>query len=261
MSWSLGTNPFAASPSSVMTDDSVIWEDIPKLADKIRKEDVHQKGKGNFAVDFVSWAKTAQLMNEHAPGWLFELGHTDSNGTEVHVAPDGSGYLRCRFISPQGQTTPFFPYAITDNRNQPIAGEKISATDLCNSHRRAYCAACAWQFNLAYQLWAREEIEDTETSTPGDQKPPAARSCPPTGKANEVGQSPAAPSGPGPIDKAAREELIAALGMARDKDPTGFSAFVESFRSKFDAAKNQPIRDLITNADHYNFCQAFLNQS
>ena len=47
-----------------------------------------------------------------------------------------------------------------DNRNNAIAFDKVSARDLTDSHRRCLCTAAAAQFGLAWQLWAREEVEN-----------------------------------------------------------------------------------------------------
>ena len=243
-----------------MTD--VLWEEIPCLADAISKDDVHQKGKGQWAVDFVSWAKTALLMKQKAPGWLFEL-VKDPNGDLVHSAPNGTGFLVGVFKGPKGEVLPEFPYAITNNKNEPVQKEQVSSRVLSDQHRRAFCAACCWQFNLSYQLWAREEIEepvDVSDPAPGietQQKPVSSGKA---GKKPSVGQPAAAPKGPGPINKADREELIAALGMARDLDTTAFSEFVNNFRVKFSLPSGQPIRDLITTQEHADFCNEFLNK-
>ena len=239
--------------------DSVQWSSIPSLADKISKEDVHQKGKGHFACDYVSWAKTAQLMNEHANGWLFALVKTLENNW-VHAAPDGTGFLVGVFIGPEGQTTPEFPYAITNHKNETIPVSDISARTFTDSHRRAFCAAAAWQFNLAYQLWAREEIETPEDSSSGDSQAPAPKSGRKAGKVPQDGKSASAPEGPGPADKTDRTELIWALGVKRDENQEKFSKFVDSFRTKFKLPAGQPIRDLITSQEHVDFCNAFLNE-
>ena len=239
--------------------DSVHWSNIPSLADKISKEDVHQKGQGKFAADFVSWAKTAQLMNEHANGWLFALVKT-SEDHWVHVAPDGTGFLIGIFIGPNGEVTPEFPYAITDNRNEPIQAAEVSSRKFTDSHRRAFCAAAAWQFNLAYQLWAREEIEEPENSTPRVEIQQTPVNQGKAGKKQTVGQPAAASKGPGSIDKARREKLMKALSAKREKDPDAFSAFVASFRKEFMLHGETPISNLITSTDHEQFCNNFLNE-
>lgn len=239
--------------------DPVHWSSIPSLADKISKEDVHQKGKGHFAADYISWAKTAQLMNEYANGWLFSLVQT-VEGNWVHAAPDGTGFLVGIFIGPQGETTPQFPYAITNHKNEPIKVEAIGARTLTDSHRRSFCAAAAWQFNLAYQLWAREEIEEPEDSAPRveiQQKPVTKAKA---GKTKEVGQPPAAPSGPGPIDKALRDAILADLGASQKVGPDEFSKFVQSFQKEFNIPAGTPIRDHITNQLHAEFCMRWLTE-
>ena len=235
-------------------------EEIPCLADAISQEDVHQKGKGQWAVDYVTWAKTALLMKQKAPGWLFEL-VKDPNGDLVHSAPNGTGFLVGVFKGPKGEVLPEFPYAITNHKNETIDKKSISARNISDQHRRAYCAACCWQFNLSYQLWAQEEIEksvDVPDPAPGNQtqQKPVTK-----GKAGEkppVGQPAAAFKGPGPIAKADREELVAMLAVARDQDQEKFSAFVNSFREAFNLSPGSPIRDLITSEDHMKFCNAFL---
>lgn len=237
--------------------DPVQWSSIPSLADKISKDDVHQKGKGHFAADYVSWAKTAQLMNEYANGWLFSL-VKNSQDNWVHAAPDGTGFLVGIFIGPQGEVTPEFPYAITNHKNETIPIEQIGARTFTDSHRRAFCAASAWQFNLAYQLWAREEIEEPEDPAPRveTQQIPVTKGK--AGKTKEVGQSPAAPSGPGPIDKALRDAILADLGASQKVGPDEFSKFVQDFQKEFNIPAGTPIRDHITNEQHAQFCLRWL---
>ena len=48
---------------------------IPNLAGIIKAEDLYKKMK----FDYVPWAKTAQLLREHADGWMF---HLQSNKTQ-----------------------------------------------------------------------------------------------------------------------------------------------------------------------------------
>jgi hypothetical protein len=133
----------------------------PNLAGVITLSDVKQKGTGSYAADYVPWAKVTQLLNEHANGWVPELTSAhDSN--LVHRAPNGTGYLLIRFNNIElAYETPDWPYAITDNRNNPIPYEKISSRDIADSHRRGICSAAAAFFSLAYELWARDEVSAT----------------------------------------------------------------------------------------------------
>jgi len=131
---------------------------IPNLGGVIKAEDVFEKGSGSYTASYVAWAKTSQLLRDHAPGWGFHL--EPKNEEYVWKAPDGSGYLMCYFRSNEEETrTSLFPFPIMDNRNNPIQCEKISARALTDSHRRALCACAAFTFGLAYELWAKEEIE------------------------------------------------------------------------------------------------------
>jgi hypothetical protein len=136
---------------------------IPNLAGEIKASDVHSKGTGKFAADYVAWAKTAEILHRKAPGWDYHLlGAAD--GGLVHKAPDGTGYVIGYFTGPDNQRTSDFPYACMDNRNMAIPVEKIGARVLTDTHRRSLCAAAAFHFSLAYELWAREEIEGMEES-------------------------------------------------------------------------------------------------
>ena len=66
---------------------------IPNLAGVIKKDDIYQKGGGAFKASYVAWAKTSQLLREHAEGWFFYL--AAKNEEYVWSAPDGTGYLMC----------------------------------------------------------------------------------------------------------------------------------------------------------------------
>jgi len=136
---------------------------IPNLGGVIKAEDVFEKGSGSYTASYVAWAKTAQLLRDHAPEWQFLL-CAKTPEEFVWQAPDGSGYLMCCFkrMGPDlttEESTTLFPFPIMDNRNNPIPCEKISARAFTDSHRRALCACAAFTFGLAYELWAKEEIE------------------------------------------------------------------------------------------------------
>jgi len=131
---------------------------IPDLSGLISKEDLHKKG--SFAT-YMNWARTTQYLREHAPGWAFYL--AAKNEEYVWPAPDGSGYLMCFFENGEIRT-PLFPFPIMDNRNNPLPLEKISARDVSDSHRRGLCACSAFVFGLAYELWAKIEVDEAAKS-------------------------------------------------------------------------------------------------
>lgn len=136
-----------------MTSSTPVY---PQLAGVITLPDVKQKGTGSYAADYVPWAKVLQLLNQHANGWLPEL-IAANDSCFVHKAPDGTGYLCVQFVN-GNCSTPIWPFAITDARNNPIPLEKINARNLADSHRRGVCSAAAAFFALGYELWAREEV-------------------------------------------------------------------------------------------------------
>lgn len=133
--------------------------DYPNLGDVITQADVSTKGTGSYAADYVNWCRVSHLLHDHAPGWQFALKNHPDTG-HVWKAPDGTAYVVGCFEHIGGSDTPYFPQAIMDNRNNAIAFEKVTARDLTDAHRRCLCSAAAAQFGLAWQLWAREPLEN-----------------------------------------------------------------------------------------------------
>ena len=133
---------------------------LPNLAGVIKTTDIYKKMK----FDYVAWAKTAQILREHAPGWQFCLDKfTSEEGVSSYIfkAPDGTGFLMGYFEHiDTGVKTTLFPFAITDNANRPL--QKITSVNFQNSHRRCLCACACFTFGLAYELWAQIEIEDAK---------------------------------------------------------------------------------------------------
>lgn len=144
----------------------------PNLGEVITKADVDTKGTGTYAADYVNWARVAHLLHVHAPGWQFHL-LLAADGGHVWRAPNGTAYLVGYFEGPDGQRTPPFPQAVMDNRNAAIQFEKVSARDLTDTHRRCLCTAAAAAFSLAWQLWAKEPVEDPHRAPAAPAAPPA----------------------------------------------------------------------------------------
>ena len=141
---------------------------LPNLAGVIKTTDIYKKMK----FDYVAWAKTAQILREHASGWQFCLDKSTSEegiSSYIFQAPDGSGLLMGYFehIDTNVKTT-LFPFAITDNANRPLS--KISSVNFQNSHRRCLCACACFTFGLAYELWAQIEIDEAKQVTPEPKK-------------------------------------------------------------------------------------------
>ena len=141
---------------------------LPNLAGVIKTTDIYKKMK----FDYVAWAKTAQILREHAPGWQFCLDKSTSEegiSSYIFQAPDGSGFLMGYFehIDTSIKTT-LFPFAITDNANKPL--KTISSVNFQNSHRRCLCACACFTFGLAYELWAQIEIDEAKQVTPEPKK-------------------------------------------------------------------------------------------
>ena len=127
--------------------------ELPNLAGVITKQDVESKGSGSYKADYISWARTMQLLHQHAPGWLPDAVLADGGGL-LHCCPNGC-YLLIRFVHTDGSATPAVPQAVMDNRMNAIPFDKISARDITDTHRRGLAMAAALQFGLASELWAK----------------------------------------------------------------------------------------------------------
>lgn len=126
--------------------------ELPNLAGVITKQDVESKGSGSYKADYISWARTMQLLHQHAPGWLPDAIPADGGGL-LHCCPNGC-YLLIRFTHTDGSATPAVPQAVMDNRNNAVPFDKITARDITDTHRRGVCLAAAMSFGLASELWA-----------------------------------------------------------------------------------------------------------
>ena len=129
---------------------------LPNLAKVATADLVDHIGTGKFSASYINWARTMQMLREHAPGWMPELVNAP-DGYIVHQAPVGA-YLLIRFRNGE-EVTPPVPQAIMDHKNAAIPIEKITARDITDTHRRGVCMAAAFTFGLAYELWAKIPLE------------------------------------------------------------------------------------------------------
>jgi len=221
---------------------------LPNLAGVIKTSDLYKKMK----FDYVPWAKTAQLLREHAPGWQFFLKPSNPNGdifSYVHTAPDNTGFLMGYFehIETGKQTSPNV-FAITDNANRPISLEKISCNSIQNSHRRCLCACACKDFGLAYELWAQIEVEEAKQTPPEKEGVGATRTKPneklePTTVLEKL---------PKPITAKAKKAILDHLATFHEHYPEKMKEIVASFRDKF-GIKDTKITKHITTIEHGEF--------
>ena len=129
---------------------------LPNLAGVATADLVEKIGTGKFSAAYINWARTVNLLREHAPGWQPELVLTQ-DGSILHAAPVG-GYLLIRFRNGDSVTAPV-PQAVMDSRNAAIQWDKITARDVTDTHRRGVCMAAAFTFGLAFELWAKLPLE------------------------------------------------------------------------------------------------------
>ena len=216
---------------------------FPNLGNVITADDVSQKGTGSYKADYVNWCRTMHLLHVYAPGWQFALANAPGGG-HVWKAPNETGYVVGYFIGPDRQTTPHFPQAIMDNRNNPVAFDKISARDLTDSHRRCLCTASAASFGLAWQLWAREEVENPHR----EEKKAKPAAGPSVAGVSQEDQ---------PLSDSERSFLLQWIG---DMPKDNLLAFCKAFRAKFNLAANAKVAPAITSKRHEAGSQAVMNE-
>ena len=229
---------------------------IPNLAGVITKADVDTKGSGSYAASYVNWAKVAHLLHEHAPGWDFHL-RPALDGTLLHKAPDGTAFVVGEFIGPDDERLASFPFPCMDNRNNPIQLDKVSARILTDTHRRAMCACAAFSFGLAYELWAKDPVEDPHReeapAKPASKAPAkAAAKAAPAAPAAE----PAAPEAPAadgePISEDERKLCIELL---KDLPAAQRNQIIVAFKAQFKLPDDALITQYITTTLHRDFIQ------
>lgn len=133
-------------------------ESIPNLAGVATKDLVETIGAGSFKASYINWARTFNLLHQHAPGWHLEM-MVAPDGGHVFRAPGNGGYLMLRLSHVDGTTLPPVPQAIMDNRNSSIPFDKISSRDITDTHRRGGCLCLAMTSGLAHELWAKMPME------------------------------------------------------------------------------------------------------
>lgn len=149
-------------------------ESIPNLAGVATKDLVETIGTGSYKASYINWARTFNLLHQHAPGWYLDM-MAAPDGGHVFRAPGNGGYLMLRLCHVDGTTLPPVPQAIMDNRNGSIPFEKISSRDITDTHRRGGCLCLAMTSGLAHELWAKMPMESGYSEGVG---PEAATSTP-----------------------------------------------------------------------------------
>jgi hypothetical protein len=229
---------------------------IPNLAGVITKADVDTKGTGSYAASYVNWAKVAHLLHEHAPGWDFHL-RPALDGTLLHKAPDGTAFVVGEFIGPDGEQLASFPFPCMDNRNNPIQLDKVSARILTDTHRRAMCACAAFSFGLAYELWAKDPVEDPHReeapAKPASKAPAkAAAKAAPAAPAAE----PAAPEAPAADgDPISEDERKLCIELLKDLPAAQRNQIIVAFKAQFKLPDDALITQYITTTLHRDFIQ------
>ena len=206
---------------------------LPNLAGVIKTSDIYKKMK----FDYVAWAKTAQILREHAPGWQFCLNQSSIENelsSYVFKAPDGSGFLMGYFQHiDTGLKTTLFPFAITDNANRPITLDRVSCVHFQNSHRRCLCACACFAFGLAYELWAQIEIDEAKKVVPEPKKGIARTPTKPKQQLEAVESIKDKNYGT-PISPNALSAVVSKMKNLSEQFPDKKDAVINKFKKQFD---------------------------
>ena len=229
---------------------------IPNLAGVITKADVDTKGTGSYAASYVNWAKVAHLLHEHAPGWDFHL-RPALDGNLLHKAPDGTAFVVGEFIGPEDERLASFPFPCMDHRNNPIQFDKVSARILTDTHRRAMCACAAFSFGLAYELWAKDPVEDPHREQPAPKAEAKPASKPAPKAAAKPSKEPQQQAQGQPITEDERQLCVQLL---KDLNAEQRNQLIVAFKERFSLAADALITQHITTTEHRDFIQQQLIQ-
>ena len=232
---------------------------LPNLAGVIKTTDIYKKMK----FDYVAWAKTAQILREHAPGWQFCLDKSTSEegiSSYIFQAPDETGFLMGYFehIDTNVKTT-LFPFAITDNANRPL--QKISSVNFQNSHRRCLCACACFTFGLAYELWAQIEIEDAKKEEALPEKEDRIKRTP--DKPNDKGEPVESIKDKNygkPISQFAKDAVVTKMMNLSKKYPTIKDSVIDKFKKMFDITQEGIGPDDIRTAEQGKALTLLINE-
>ena len=230
---------------------------LPNLAGVIKTTDIYKKMK----FDYVAWAKTAQILREHAPGWQFCLDKSTSEegiSSYIFQAPDGSGFLMGYFehIDTSVKTT-LFPFAITDNANRPL--KTISSVNFQNSHRRCLCACACFTFGLAYELWAQIEIDEAKQVTPEPKKGISRTPTKPKQEPEPVESIEDKDYGK-PIAQPALEAVVSKIMGLSEKYPNKKDEVLDKYKSKFGITSEKIGPADIRTAEQGQFLTLLINE-
>jgi hypothetical protein len=230
--------------------------EIPNLAGVATKDLVEQIGGGKFSASYINWARTINLLHQHAPGWMVNY-VTNNDGGLVHKAPGAGGYLLIGFEHVDGTSTPPLPQAVMDHRNNPIPYDKISARDITDTQRRGMCMAAAMTFGLGYELWAKMPLESGYAApepTDEETKPvsrPASKSITKTAAPAEA---PVKVSDPSETPLTEDEKKLL-QGLIKELPIDKRNAFLDQFRKEFNMQPDAKVAYAITKKKHEKFIQ------
>jgi hypothetical protein len=232
--------------------------ELPNLAGVATKDLVEQIGSNKFSASYINWARTMNLLHQHAPGWMVDY-QAASDGSMVHRAPGVGGYLMIRFCHVDGTATPALPQAVMDHRNNPIPFDKISARDITDTQRRGMCMAAAMTFGLAYELWAKMPLESGYVASEPEPEPELTSR--PASKTIKKAAEPAAetPKVSDPDETPLTEDEKKLLrGLILEVPEVNRKGFLDRFRDRFGLEPNGKVAYAITKKKHEKFIQDYL---
>lgn len=230
--------------------------EIPNLAGVATKDLVEQIGGGKFSASYINWARTINLLHQHAPGWMVNYVSSNDGGL-VHKAPGMGGYLLIGFEHIDGTSTPPLPQAVMDHRNNPIPYDKISARDITDTQRRGMCMAAAMTFGLGYELWAKMPLESGYAASEPEPEMTSRPASKTIKKAAEPVEDLPKVSDPNETPLTEDEKKVL-RGLIVEIPEASRKAFLDRFRERFGLEPNSKVAYAITKKKHEAFIQGLL---
>lgn len=125
-----------------------------------------------------------------------------------------------------------------DHKNKPVAYESVNARDVTDTHRRALAACAAFTFGLAWQLWAKEEVENP-------MREPAPAESKPAAKIKGIDE------GDQPLDK---DAVVVCLGEIQSYSK--MQDCIKDFRAAFNLPSTAKLNETFTMVKHQQWLNA-----
>ena len=141
-----------------------------KSFNEMRKIDVSPYVKQRDGADYLPWATVVDLMHEHGAEKVFFTPVYNENGSSLFMSDqtftDSKGNVnRCYEVRIEvvvDDDTFIYSYPLLNGIN-PVKDNSLNQNVVFKAMARAFVKAIALRYGLGFSLWAKDEIDDTES--------------------------------------------------------------------------------------------------